>query len=618
MLVRQRYPQAVAVLIAAAVLALYARTAGFEYVFDDNGFIVGNPGLAKGLTAEGVRWAFGSFSYANWHPVTWLAHLADRALFGPGAGPAHLVNASLHAACSMLLFLLLRRMTGALWASGFAVAVFALHPLRVESVAWVTERKDPLSTIFWLFGTWAYLGYARRPGAARYTLVVVCFAISLMTKPSVVTFPLALLLLDVWPLGRLRGAGSPALPGLARDASRLLAEKVPLLAMSAGASLVTVAAQGAFGAVTGLDAYPMPVRVANALTAAFSNLERTFWPRGLAVYYPHPGPRVPAWDVVLAGTLLLAATVLALRSVSHRPALAVGWLWYLGTLVPTSGLVQVGGQATADRFTYLPSVGLSIAVTWGTTQVLGGYRLRPKILTSVAVAALLAMGASSWMQIGYWRDNITLYRHALAVTRDNWLILNNYGTLVLDDDLAAAISYFQESARIRPGFAEAHMNLGASLEKAAARNLAVPGVANLLAEAESQYRLALALNPGFADAMLSLSSLFVREGRDAEAIAVLTDLSRLHPELPMAQMNLAILLARGGRFDEAIARHHASIELDSVSAEAHFNLGVTLEAAGRSAAAQAEYREALRLDPKHPRARTALERLEHTVTRSKP
>jgi tetratricopeptide (TPR) repeat protein len=581
------------------VLALYARTAGFEYVFDDEHYLLKNRGLALGPTWAGVQWAFTSFYHANWHPLTWLAHLADRALFGAGAGPAHLVNAALHALCAALLLRLLHRLTGALWPSAFAAALFALHPLRVESVAWVTERKDPLSAIFLILAVGAYLRYCRRPGPARYGAVAALFALGLMSKPSVVILPFALLLLDFWPLGRWRpwtlpGAAAPA-PGLAR----LAAEKLPLLALSAASSVVTYLAQQRGGAVRSLELIGPAMRLENAVVSYVDYLRQSLWPSGLAPYYPHPITAIGAAKVAGAALLLAALTWGAARAARSAPWLVVGWLWFLGTLVPVIGLLQVGTQARADRYTYLPHIGLAAALAWEAARQ--GARLpRGRLViggAGIAVAALLA--ALTSRQLEYWRDTRSLFTRSLTETGENALAHYNLGVLdAAEGRAAAAVDHYRAAIRLSPGFVPPHVNLGLLLEERGG-----------FAEAEEQYREALRLDPGSAEAHVNYGKLLARRGDRPGAIEHYGAALRVDPGLAWAHMNLGNVLDDEGRTGEALAHYREALRLEPGNADVHYNLGLTLEKVGRRSEAEREYREALRLDPAHPKARRHLDAL---------
>jgi hypothetical protein len=376
--------------------------------YDDRTYVSANRHIQRGLSAEAVRWAFTTTRAANWHPVTWVSHMIDVTVFGLAPGPAHAVNLALHVANVLLLFVFFARTTGAAGRSAVVAALFAVHPLHVESVAWIAERKDVLSTLFWLLATWEYVEYARSRSTGRLALVAFLMALGLLAKPMLVTLPFTLLLLDRWPLGRA-SAGWKA----------LVVEKLPLFALSIAACVATFLAQQAGGAVASVERFPAPVRVANAIWSYVAYLELTLWPRRLAVFYPHPGSSLPAWKVALAASILAAMTSLAVMLRRSRPYVLTGWLWYVGTLVPVIGLVQVGNQGMADRYTYVPLIGIFVIVAW-TAASWGSHTTIP------AVAVVLALAAAARAQVMEWRDTVTVFTHALAVTGPNPTALVNW------------------------------------------------------------------------------------------------------------------------------------------------------------------------------------------------
>ena len=505
---------AAAALLALGTLALYARVAGHQFLFfDDDRYVTANARVLGGLSWDGVRWAFGTFDVANWHPLTWLSHMLDVQLFGPSAGAHHLVNAVLHAVNAGLLLLVLSRMTGAPGPSLLVAALFAVHPLHVESVAWVSERKDLLSTLFGLLMLGAYAGYARRPGPWRYLLVALSLAASLLAKPMWVTAPFLLLLLDLWPLQRLEGSSvaaddrCPPLPG--QSSWRLVTEKLPLLALSAASSAMAVAAQRGSGALMSLEEAGLGERLANALVSYIRYLWKTLWPAGLSPFYPRLAGGIPGWQVAGAAVLLLALSALALRRLRSSPWLLVGWLWFLGTLVPVIGLVQVGSQAMADRYTYLPVVGLFVAVAWEGARLAASWGERGRRAARLAGwAAVGLLSALAFRQIGLWRDHETIFRHAIAVDRDN-----GRAHLVLSQGLAArgrypeALLHAQEAVRLEPWYARAHKNLGFVLYRT-----------GLVDEAIAAFRQAIALQPDFAEAHGNLAIAYGKKGWTEEAM----------------------------------------------------------------------------------------------------
>jgi tetratricopeptide (TPR) repeat protein len=552
-------------LFAAAVTA-FGPACGNGFVnFDDPLYVTENRHVLRGLSGDGLAWALTSTEAANWHPLTWLSLELDasisRMLGGrPFEGPAgwfHLTSVLLHAANAVLLFAVLARITGQVWPAALAAALFALHPLRAESVAWVSERKDVLSTFFGLLALAAYLRYARRQALVRYLLVVLPFALGLAAKPMLVTLPGVLLLLDYWPLGRLRlgGGAAPGHAGAAPVSRRLvLAEKVPLLALSAASCVVTLLAQQHGGAVEPLDKFPPGVRLANALVAYVRYLGMLFWPADLAAYYPHPGDALPTWQVAGAACLLVGLTAVALWQAGRRPYLAVGWLWYLGTLLPVVGLVQVGDQALADRYTYMPLIGPSIGLAWGAAEVAARWPgLRPA-LAAAAAAALLACVGATWRQVAVWHDSRSLWQHALDTTADNTKARNNLGLAILEEkgDPREAERHLRQAIRLSPDAWQPYANLGAALDRQ-----------KRLKEAIACYRRALELNPGHMVAWNNLAIDLGEQGKLDEAVARLSEAVRLFPNSATTCHNLArALLHRGERLDEALGYCRRALRLD--------------------------------------------------------
>jgi tetratricopeptide (TPR) repeat protein len=521
------------------VAAVYLRTAGNGFILlDDDLYLTENPVVLRGITAEGVAWAFTTFQAGNWHPLTWLSHMADVSLFGAAnAGAHHLESAALHGANVLLFFSFLRRATGAAGPSLFAAALFAVHPVHVESVAWAAERKDLLCALFFLLALHAYGRYAKAPAPGRYAAVAVLFALALMSKPMAVTFPFVLLLLDEWPLGRTAlappadGAGHAPLPAV-----RLLLEKIPLLLLAAASSAVTLAAQRDAGAMKSLLFLDVGERAANTLVSYAAYLRHLVFPAGLAAYYPLAP--VPPWTAAGAATLLALLTAVAFREVRRRPFLLSGWLWFLGTLVPVIGLVQVGSQARADRYAYLPFLGLYAAAAF---SVPGAFRRLPRreaILPTAACAAVLALAATAYVQAGYWKDSEVLFLRTLSLTENNHIIegvLGTYYGRTGRPDLA--LPHCEETVRLQPGYSRGWMNLGlchANLgrparglpfmveayrlglvdPKAALQIGRVAEMAGEPGEAAEWYREALRLDPGNLPARKRLDFLgaTVREG----------------------------------------------------------------------------------------------------------
>jgi tetratricopeptide (TPR) repeat protein len=451
--------------------------------YDDDIYITDNPDLLRGLTRDGVAWAFSTFHGANWFPLTRLSWMLDYEIYGLDPAGFHATGLALHALNGLLLFLALSQLTGNATRSAFVAAVFAVHPLHVESVAWAAARKDPLSGLFWMLALLCYAHAARRePRAARMLPVFACLGLGLMAKPVLVTLPFALLLLDEWPLGRLRRADAPERWD-PRRIGRAALEKLPLFALAAAASAITVAAQRSGGTVAALDQVPIDMRVGNALVAYVTYLGKALWPSQLAIFYPHPGDALPRHQIALAAAFLIGATALVTAWARRRPYLLVGWFWYLGTLVPVIGLVQVGSQAMADRYMYLPLIGLSIAVAWGIPELLPDWRWKRAGLALVASAAIAGLGVSAARQLHHWRDSEALFQHALQVTRDNHVAHAFLGSALLEQGRTeAAIDHYSEAIRLRPDFLNAANNLAWLLATGESETLRNPYLALRLAE----------------------------------------------------------------------------------------------------------------------------------------
>jgi len=572
-------------LLVLGVGAVYGRTAGFEYVFfDDDTYVTANPVVSEGLTWAGVKWAFTEVHGANWHPLTWLSHMLDVQLFGLAAGPPHLVNAGLHALSAVLLFLFLAGTTRRTWPAFFAAALFAWHPLRVESVAWVAERKDVLSGAFFFLTLLAYARYAREPGRGRYVLVALLLALGLLAKPMLVTLPFVLLLLDRWPLERTRQSAW-------RD---LVLEKLPLFALVALSSALTFWAQSSSGAAPSASEIAFGLRIENALAAFGIYLGQTVWPAGLACFYPHavivaadPGAAL-LLPALFGGTLLLGGSVLALAGRRSLPELATGWWWSVGMLLPVIGIVQVGLQAHADRYTYLPLVGLVAAACALLARLV---EARPALRLPLTVAAVLASASclvTSYRQVGVWRDSETLFAHALSVTEDNFRAHGNLGyTLIQEERWGEAALQLEEAARIHP------------IER---NVLAYLGLCYLrggeLDRAEQPLRRAVAFEPGNALAHSCLGELELRRGNDERAAlsfqrALEIDARRTvdRISLGLAFLNLERIEAARASFEEAMARapdHPLS----------HHGLGELERTLGNWTAAREHYERALELDPR--------------------
>jgi Flp pilus assembly protein TadD len=580
--------------LVAIVVAIYAPVATHSFVnWDDPEYVSDNPVVARGLTWPGVVWAFASPHSANWHPITWLSHMLDVQLFGLRAGPHHVTNVVLHIASTLLLFGWLNRTTGAMGRSGVVAALFAAHPLHVESVAWIAERKDVLSTFFWMLTLWAYLAYVRRPSLARYAAVFTSLALGLMAKPMVVTLPFVLLLLDVWPLRRveLRNFGDAE----RQTWLRLASEKLPLIALSLASAVVTFIAQAQGGAVQRLENFPLTLRVENAILSYVAYIIAAFWPARMAVVYPtRVAPAV--WIVVSAAAILIAVSVLAIRLAARRPHLFVGWLWYLGTLVPVIGIVQVGSQSMADRYTYVPLIGIFIVVAWSVPELLVRW---PAVAPSAAALAVGACVVAARVQVSNWHDDLTLWTHALNVASPNPRAHNNLANALAERrQTADAVGHYREALRLKPDFSEAHGNLANALAK--------QGRAE---EATREYLEALRLRPSDPFAHNGLGSVLDDQGRVAEAIVHYQEALRIAPEMAEAHNNLGTAFAKQGRVDDAIREFLEALRLKPGQADFHYNAGVMLGQRGNKAEARRHFELALALEPTSVNARRALDTL---------
>jgi tetratricopeptide (TPR) repeat protein len=521
--------------LVAVTLTVYAQVMSHQFILlDDNRYIRENPMVNQGLTLRGIAWAFTTFHAANWHPLTWLSHMLDSQIFGLNAGGHLLVNALIHASNTVLLFLFLRRVTGAKWQSAIVAALFALHPLHVESVAWAAERKDTLSTFFGLLSLVAYARYVEAPSWKRYALVAVALALGLMAKPMLVTWPFVLLLLDYWPLRRFQWQQATGRKGFVRALVPLVREKLLLFWLVAASMVITFIAQSYGGAVRTLIQVPFSLRLSNAIVSYAKYLFLTVWPWDLTVYYPFSRTGVPIWQLVCAIVLLAVITTFVLRQASERPYLLMGWLWFVGTLVPVIGLVQVGGAGMADRYHYVPSIGLFVAFVFGLSDLAGALRIHRVAMGALTVAALSILACLTAVQIGRWRDSATLFQYTLSLTPDNRMIENNLGTILGESgryDEAAA--HFAKALRIKPDFLEVISD--ADIRENLGLLLARQGKA---AEAVEQLNEALRLNPNSAEAHNNLGVILLRSGKAEESIPHFSAAIRLKPELAVARDNL--------------------------------------------------------------------------------
>jgi len=534
----------VCIALASLTWAVFGQTLRHDFVnYDDPRYVYQNTRITSGLNIAGIAWAFTHIHSENWHPVTTITHMLDCQLYGLKAGGHHFTNVLLHTVAVVLLFLLLLQMTGALWRSAFVAALFAIHPLHVESVAWVAERKDVLSGVFFMLTLLAHVHYARAPSLRRYLIVAFVFALGLMSKPMLVTLPFVLLLLDYWPLRRI--ADQRSHPG--HQLVRLLVEKIPFIALSAVSSVVTFVAQR--GALGWTEQLPMLPRVNNALVSYVIYVRQMFWPANLAVFYPHPENRLLPWEISLALAVLIGVTMAAVILRKKAPYFIMGWFWYLGMLIPVIGLVQVGWQGHADRYTYLPQIGLYIAGTWAFADLTASWRRRRVLLIAAAPLVVAALSCSASIQTSYWRNSETLFTHALAVTKHNDVAENNLGIIFLQNgQLDDAISRLQAAIDLRPENGPAHNNLAKALLQK-----------GRVAEAMVHYRKFLEIEPANVEARNILGTALIQRGRIREAIEQWQDALAIEPENGNAASNLAWVFATCP--DDSIRDGRRAVEL---------------------------------------------------------
>jgi tetratricopeptide (TPR) repeat protein len=608
----------VAIALAGAAFALFAPALGYEFVnLDDFDYVKLNHHVLSGLTWQNVCWAFTTFDNDNWHPLTWLSLQLDATVWGTGPRGFHFTSLLLHAANAALLFLALRAMTGATWRSLAVALLFAVHPLRVESVSWISERKDVVSVFFGLMALWAYAGYSRRPSAGRLAAVSALFACSLLAKPMLVTLPCLLLVLDWWPLGRTQPGVTM---GRSRRIGRLVLEKVPLFALAAISSVVTVQAQRAGGAVSNLHVLPPEVRVENAAISYVAYLAKTFWPSHLAAYYPHPAlsgdgsGRLPT-EALAAGLLLVAISVAAVALRRRAPYALAGWLWFLGTLVPTIGLVQVGNQAYADRYTYFPQIGILVAACWAVAE------LRFAWMPLVAAAAATALAVVAHQQMAIWQDSLRLwdhtvqtagvsplamicrgevllerqrfeeaadcYRRAIALDPDSARAMNNLGICYLrQGKLDDAARCFEDTCRLVPRFPLTHLNLGL-----------VRMQQNRFADAARECEAECRLDPTNYEGFLYLGQVQLVRNDLASASDSFAKALELRPESALAHTGMADCLLQQGRADDGLAHLRKALEIDPRFGRGHFMLATALESRGDSAGAAEHFELAARYSP---------------------
>jgi len=646
----KKYKYLTVVLLIVCSLIAFGRIVANDFInFDDNVYITENNHIKAGLNSETLKWAFSAVVSSNWHPLTLLSHALDWRLFGANASGHHLVSLLLHIGSAILLFLFLNKTTGSLWPSAFVAALFALHPLRVESVAWAAERKDVLSMFLGLAVLYTYALYVEKPKLSKYYLCLILFALSLLAKPTLVTLPFVLLLLDYWPLGRWQKALQPQLlpvsneSGLVKkkvkqrktDSTKekkisvplmnrakiirsLLWEKSPFIFLAIASSIVTIWVQKNGGAIAYLEELPFLDRMLNAIVSYVAYLIKIFWPVNLAVFYTYR-QFLPSWQVFGAASILLGISIAVIYAIKKAPYLFVGWFWYLGTLVPVIGLIQVGKQSIADRYTYFPSIGIAIILTWSIVYLLPKVKLR-KIIIIPAAIILAALTFLTWQQCGYWKNSISLFNHVLQATKDNYLAHNNLGTaLAAEGKKEEAIAHYRKAIEINPTFTIAHLNLGAALvaqgriEEALAAIKMNPNqeeahfhLGVVLAaqgrneEAIAHYLAAIKINPNYDDAYYNLANLLMKQGKIEEAIDNYSKAIKINPDHADAHCNLADVFVKQNKIGQAIEHFREAVRITPSSFASLNNLGVNLEKQLKHDEAASYYRRALVVEPKNP------------------
>ena len=589
------------VLILSTLLVFW-QVRNFDFVnYDDSDYVSDNPQVLNGLTRDGVIWAFTTNRSANWHPLTWLSLMLDCQLFGSNPGWMHLVNLLLHIANTLLLFAIFKKLTAAVWPSVFVAAAFALHPMHVESVAWIAERKDVLSTLFWLLTLAAYVGYVKRPSVFRYLISLVLFAIGLMAKPMLVTLPFVLLLFDYWPLDRFAATrtvktagGKSRKPAPIHDGRailyRIIIEKIPFFVLAAVSSVITFIVQKVSGAVININALPLQDRVANAIVSYMRYIGKMVWPQNLAVFYPFDIGNFTYLQITLCAILLLVISIFVIGFGRKQKYLLVGWFWFIGTLIPVIGLVQVGGQALANRYTYISYIGLFIMIAWGLPELLSKWPQRKIALGLSMVIVLTILGICAHQQVSYWNNGTSLFTHVIKVTQDNYFA--HYGLGISYKNLGChqdAIESYKQAIRINPDYDEAYNDLGISYF-----------ILGRYQDAIEAYKQAIRINPDLAKAYNNLGNACLFLERYQDAIESYKQAIGIKPDLAEAYYNLGAAYLKLGRYQNAIESYRQAIRIKPDLAEAHYNLGKALVAQGQIYEALDQLRQAIRLRPDCP------------------
>jgi len=597
----------IALLIVASTFLVYAQVGTHDFTtFDDPDYVSENPYVEKGLSPESIKWALGFPERQYWAPVAFISHMIDVQLFGMNAGLHHLMNLFYHILNSLLLYLVLRLMTGAHWRSAFVACLFALHPVNVDSVAWMAERKNVISTTFWILSMIAYYSYAKNPDLKKYTVVLITVTLGLMAKQMLITLPFVFLLLDFWPLGRFRLAWKEKLKGAkgwagsleisGEPISRLVMQKLPLFALCVGAAIVSSRSVKHGSVIITRDLVPMGLRVENAITSYVFYIWKMIFPHNLTFYYPYP-ESIPAWQVVCAMTVLLLATALVFRFLFRAPYLVVGWLWFLGTLVPVSGIIQGGlWPAIAERWAYVPYIGLFIMISWGASDLMGRWKLKPEVHMLSATAVLVVLAFLTWRQAGVWKDDITLYSNGIRIDPQNYIGHVNLGeAYVKRGEPQKGIPHFLEAIKLHDNDLLAWNNLAGVYKKNKQMDKAIYCYSQLL-----KY------DPESAPSHFALGEIYAEQAHLDKAIKEFTEAVRLNPKDAAAYYNLGITAAKKGEKAEGIRYLTSALKIKPSDVDSHLALGVILMNEGKATEAAGHFREVLKLKPGNKEARSYL------------
>ena len=559
----KKYTFLIIIFLIVASCVAFGRVAGNDFVnFDDDYYITENNQIKSGINAASIKWAFTSLAVSNWHPLTWISHTLDWSLFGANASGHHLVSLLLHIGAVIFLFLFLNKTTNNIWPAAFAAAFFALHPLRVESVAWVSERKDVLSMFFGMASLYAYAFYAESSKLYKYLLCLILFALALMSKPMLVSLPFVLMLLDYWPLGRWQKAVSVPIKDRYQYVCRLLLEKAPFILLAIASIIVTFWAQDKGNSIITVESLNFYQRLSNAIVSYVAYLGRIFWPADLAIFYPYQFSP-PQWKILASALILIVIMITVLYYIRKLPFLFVGWFWYLGTLVPVIGLVQVGKQAMADRYTYLPSIGIAMILAWLIQFLFQRTGLRKKLLFSTATAVLCMLGFLTWMQCGYWKDSATLFNHTLRVTKDNYLAHNNLGVALSTQGITKeAIYHYNKAILIKPDYAEAYYNRGIDYNSLGHYQRAI-----------EDYSKAIRMKPNFAATYYNRGIAYAYLGANQMAIEDYDKSINIKPDYAEAYNNRGNVYAKLGQYERATEDYNKAIQINPKYALAYSNYG---------------------------------------------